>query len=107
MDLDEREVQFELQRKTYGFSDDETWSLDLTIAKFILPRLKRFRQIDSGVPSDLTEEQWHEILDKIIITFDMIVANDSTPTLFCDKEKMKIVDEGLDLFREWFFSLWW
>lgn len=63
--------------------------------------------MDSGYPGDLTEEQWHGILDKMIITFDIIVNNSSSPSLFLDKEKMKIVDEGFDLFKKWFFDLWW
>lgn len=37
---DEREEKFSQQRIERGFDDSETWSLDCTITKFILPRLK-------------------------------------------------------------------
>lgn len=37
--------KFLWQRWTRGFDDSETWSLDSTISYFILPRLKRFKEI--------------------------------------------------------------
>ena len=44
----------------------ETWSLDCTIAKFIIPRLKLYKKVINGYPGRLNSvEQWYEILDKI------------------------------------------
>jgi hypothetical protein len=41
-----RRLQLWKQKLTRGFSDDELWSLDITVAKFMLPRLKRLIKID-------------------------------------------------------------
>lgn len=38
------------QRKEHGFGDDETFSLDYTLASFILPRLRRYREITNRSP---------------------------------------------------------
>ena len=55
------------QRIRYGVSDAECWSLESTLTKFILPRLKHFKKINVNThPADITPERWNEILDEII-----------------------------------------
>lgn len=59
------------QRIRYGVSDSECWSLDWTFTNFILPRLKHFKKINVHThPPDITYEQWHQILDELIWTFE-------------------------------------
>ena len=59
------------QRTRYGVSDAECWSLESTLTKFILPRLKHFKKINvNSYPADITHERWNEILDEIIWTFE-------------------------------------
>lgn len=41
--------EFQEQRKERGFDDSETWSLDITIVKFMLPRLKRLIEIEKKI----------------------------------------------------------
>lgn len=50
--------KFLWQRWIRGFDDSETWSLDSTIVEFILPRLKRFKEVrkNSGLPSHIAEK---------------------------------------------------
>lgn len=82
----------------------DTWSLDYAIAKFTLPRLICFKKVNNGHPYTLTSQEWDEILDKMIIAFDFIANTgiwDTTP------EQEKQIDEGLDLFRKYYFDLWW
>ncbi|MFW6046541.1 MAG: hypothetical protein ACOCP4_01980 [Candidatus Woesearchaeota archaeon] len=55
--LIKRSVKHFFQKLKYGYSDRETWSLDMTIAKFVLPRLKRYKEIDPGNPHGLTERE--------------------------------------------------
>lgn len=43
-ETDEREPEWKAQRLTRGFDDTEMWSLDCTIAAFIAPRLKVFKE---------------------------------------------------------------
>lgn len=53
----------------------DTWSLDHTLAVIILPGLKQLKATQHGHPCDVSEDQWAEILDKMIFAFDEI-AND-------------------------------
>lgn len=67
-----------MKKKNYDkFKDYETWNLDNTFARFIVPRLKRFRELVAspdtvyGYPGTLNNmEEWLEILDKIIWAFE-------------------------------------
>ncbi len=92
-------MRFFYQRQTRGWDDSETWSLDVEIAKWALPRLKRFREIDSGHPADLTEEEWGDILDSIISALECAVNED----VFYSAESLR----GFKLFGEYFSHLWW
>jgi hypothetical protein len=109
------------QHFTRGWSDEDTWSLDKTMARFVLPRLIRFREINNGYPNDLTEERWDAILDEMIWALDYIV-NDGENYYF-DKDKLSApytteqleewkkledrCDNGMKLFGEYFRALWW
>lgn len=57
------------------YHDYDTWSLDHTLALIILPGLKQLKAIQHGHPCDVNEDQWAEIMDKMIFAFDEI-AND-------------------------------
>ena len=54
----------------------DTWTLDTTIAEFVLPRLKLFKKVNNGYPGidemD-TPEKWDEALDKMIIAFQYVL----------------------------------
>lgn len=100
---DKRIRKLKKQYKKRGFDDSETWSLDLTIAQFILPRLKRYKEITIGCPASVSFEEWDEILDKMIKSFEIIIKEEGWP----NKEQEKIQEEGLDLFRKYFLGLWW
>lgn len=39
-----RQIKFFWQRLTRGFDDSVTWSLDITVAEFMLPRFKLYRE---------------------------------------------------------------
>ena len=92
-------------RIKYGFYDKETWNLDYTIAKFILPRLKRFRDVTICYPPELKSfDEWQKILDKMIWSFESMI-NDYDDAL--DPEQSKKQQEGLDLFSKYFADLWW
>ena len=86
-----------------GVAPAELWSLDYTIALYIYPRIKKFRKITMGYPGRLTEEQWDDILGKIELAFKLIVL-DQLASL--TDEEHKSIEEGLDLFREYYFHLW-
>lgn len=88
------------QRRTKGFAHEETWSLGYTTAKWILPRLKYFRNnlhsvppnlekgydtkehsmelnsVDSEERFSLTLDEWKDKLDKMIYAFEFILTED-------------------------------
>ena len=92
--------------KKHGFDPTETWNLDITIADFVIPRLKYFRQNLNGHPGDITFKQWKKYLDQMIegfenATYEDIDMNDGEPVK--DTDKMK---KGLDLFSSYYNHLW-
>ena len=101
-----RPIKHTYQKLIRGFSDDVTWSFDFQIAKWILPRLKRFKKIHRAYPGpQLTEEQWDMELDKMLSAFSLIV--DENLYYLSNEESEKVIQEGLDSFRKYFQALWW
>ena len=101
-----RRFRFLWQRLTRGWSDDDTWNLDIPIAKFILPRLRRFKELNNGYPSDMTETEWDEKIDQMIEAFDLLIKTydgDVDETVETDEK----IDTGLKLFGEKLRNLWW
>ena len=99
----EESKKYKKQRIERGFDDTETYSLFLTIAKFTLPRLKRFKEVTDSHPTDMTFEEWMIILDKIIESLEIISKDDP----FLKHEKEAKIKEGIDLFGKYFTYLWW
>lgn len=119
--LTKRWFRHKYQKITRGFSNDELWSLDYTIAKFIYPRLKQFRKQNPCVPAILydgdskktksnkskfeqAEREWNKILDEMIKIFKMIIEDDDGTNML-DNKQLKRVQKGLRLFAKHFMSL--
>jgi hypothetical protein len=107
---DERQPLWADQRRDRGFDDTELWGLDDAFSRFILPRLKALREqklASPGVKMDVTA--WYGLLDKMIRAFELLLPEGggawSRGTL-TDRERAQ-VQEGLDLFRQYFFFLCW
>ena len=95
--------EYKKQRIERGFDDTETFSLFITIANFILPRLKRYKEISKVHPVNMTFEEWNLILDKIIESFELITK----PEYFWFGRDNPKIQEGIDLFAKYFRYLWW
>jgi hypothetical protein len=93
-----RRLKLLFQKITRGWDDRDTWGLCYTIARFILPRLKRFREIiktkNAGIPVfshkdfkyDREKKKWLKILDDMIYAFECCADEEfDTPYTF-DKE---------------------
>lgn len=93
------------QRKTRGWDDSDTWSLDHTIAKFALPRLKKFKELNIGYPNDMTWEEWNVILDEMYYALECVASLEFTE----DEGKIdwNRVETGLQYFGKYFRDLWW
>jgi hypothetical protein len=101
-DGDKREENFVKQRLERGFDESETWNLYTTISRFIVPRLKAFKENTICYPPELTPDEWNAILDKMIRAFE--IAGDAD---FMKEEDAEEFREGFTLFSEYFFALWW
>jgi len=83
-----RRLKWFWQKRTRGFDDRELWSLEYTIAKYILPRLIAFKEFERmGIPGTFFDEkdidcrddkaaarQQEEFLEKSIATFQYLVG---------------------------------
>jgi len=100
-----RWIKYKIYELRYGFNPSDCWSLDYSLSKWLHPRLVHFRNNLCGHPSNITYEKWEEILDKMIFAFKNIADDD--PCLWtANNPDFKKVEEGLDLFREYFHDLW-
>ena len=43
-------IKYWYQRRNRGWDDSETWGLDTTLAFWIVPRLKRLKEVTNGKP---------------------------------------------------------
>lgn len=100
---DEREEQFRKQRMERGFDDSETWSLDYTVASFIIPRLERYQELANERLA--RDKQLIREVDMLLEAMKLIVK-DQGSHLWNEKEK-EIVTLGLALFPKVFTTLWW
>lgn len=115
-------LKMQKQRAKKGFCVEDTWSVYdwfLNTAPKILTELNKNRM---GHPTDMTDKEWGDIIDRMIFCFTE--ANDytcsQTNSIDYDKNKDKwcereieIVDyrdkmknEGLELFSKYFWNLW-
>lgn len=99
-----RKLRFFIQRRIRGWDDSETWSLDSSLARIILPRLKRFRELTIAHPSNHSEDEWNEILDKIIAAFEFAASEGRWQA---SPEEYDKHHEGIKLFAQYYWALWW
>ena len=107
---------------------EELYDLDITIARFILPRLMVFKKHCERTPNlNMTRGEWNKILDKMIYAFERIACQteEETPEYkayikaiwnneedLADlkraaKASLKPISEGLSLYHKYYRSLWW
>ena len=109
---DKRRLRWNRMKKRYGFDDRELWDLDFTLAVYIYPRLKYFREhyANDFHPCDVADsEEWKNILDTMLFAFEDTLKKDSRDSLEVDDYKAynDKIAEGLMLFGKYFQSLWW
>lgn len=97
-----RAIKYWWQRRTRGWDDKDTWSLDITFLEWFLPRVKRLHEIRKGwftlEPKDI--EEW----DEMIAGFEFYLKD---PFGYTGSEQYKVLQRSLDLFKKHFLSLWW
>ena len=101
----------EKQREEHGFDSTELWNLDVTFAKFLVPRLKAYKESRSGIPgrlvsSDKTTEKdskkWDKIIQDMIDGFEIIATVDG----YNWKDKSGKPEKAVKLLAKHYFDLW-
>ncbi len=98
-----RAEEYKKQRVERGFDDSETWSLDCTIAKFIIPRLERYIELSDKII--LRSEEQKRNIRSILTAMELTIRNDGLRDF--TKEEEEQVQEGLQSLADNWFSLWW
>lgn len=134
--MNNRQKKKWLKKHRLYVNPKETYSLDVNLAKYIIPRLKKFKKLNNGYPGigemD-TPEKWDEALDKMIQAFEYVIDLDEywlddprydyTDIMFGknkefyekikenkiteDIRRLAAINEGLQLFAKYYMSLWW
>ena len=98
----------------------DTWNMDTTLAMIIHPMLVQLRETTHGYPSNLTEQEWNEILDEMIWAFghkakemdagDMCAdkcSNFGDPVCkACLTETQERMNKAFALFGKYYENLW-
>ena len=105
--FDEKNKQDErYQEDEDGFIAAECWNLDTTFAMYIYSHLCYFRDnCNYGYPGNLSEQQWDNILNKMIEGFRLLITEekDDIPS----KTREKKIKYGIRLFAKYFSALWY
>lgn len=125
-------IKFKMQKVQRGYSDIDVWNIHSWFLNTIVPMLKQLKETHMGYPCGMTSEEWEQILDKMIFCFteaneetcsqkneyqlefdnmfnckNKDILNDYTNReIEIDKYMKKNLDEGLDLFKQYFYDLW-
>lgn len=110
-----RAIRFWFQRRTRGWDDSDLWSLDAATARFMLPRLRRFRQTTIAHPYGLDPCSWDWILGEIEWYLGC-VADCNWPSFgkaFDDPVAQRIADEDVRRYQraekalaDYFTAMW-
>lgn len=106
-----RSIKYWFQRRTRGWSDDETWNLDYEFIKWVNSRFKKYKE-KAGKIVDLEFHRFEyegkeytqlELIDKVIK-----LSNEYIDTNLLSEDKLNsIKDEIFDIFKLIFWTMWW
>ena len=105
---DSRQAVWAKQREERGFDDTETTNLFHTIAQFVTPRLKVFRDKTMSFPGGMTFEEWQKTIDEIIVGFELVLSMDdwNFEDMEVAKKNHEQIQKSLNLFSKWFMDMW-
>ncbi len=103
-----RGLRFLWQRLTRGWDDSETWGLDATAARWLLPRLIRFRELNQGFWHD-TKEETDAALAEAQWFLEVHASEEGTWQLYGagNEEKLERYKKASAEFGETFAHMWW
>jgi len=96
-----------VHRARLGFNPSDTWALDQSFAKYMLPRLKYFKTKMNSHPSQLTAKQWEREVAKMIAAFELIADDEKYYKLDNRSHRAeRMIEEGMDSFIKHYRNLW-
>ena len=116
-----RDIKWFFQRGTKGYANSDVWVLCDYYLDIFIGGLSHLKENLSGYPTNLTEEKWNEILQKMIDGFKRVkyIENDEWFEIEdidekdfmeswkkYEKEKNKVFKDTMKLFTKYFFSFW-
>ncbi len=111
-----RNIKYWFQRRTRGWSDDETWNLDYEFILWLNSRFKKYReQAIKIVNLEYYKFEYKDkiytqlqVIDRIIELTDYIINNDYCEMMWSDVERLEAMkNEIFDLFKMSFGAMWW
>lgn len=103
-----RSIVFWWQRWTRGWDDSETWSMDSSLAKIILPTLQVYQDMNTMFPWSLTMETWNKIIAEMVWGFQWF-ADGKQHTYDYNKEadQANRAHDAIELFAKYYKYLWY
>ncbi len=88
----------------HDYPIEEVWNTDNTLAQLIVPRLQAFKALDKNCgPSDFNDlREWNNTIQKMIDAFELMKYAGASHT----EDEEQTIEQGLDLFRKYYRSLW-
>lgn len=109
------QIKWFYQRRTKGFSDNETWDLYHNVCCYILPRLKHLRDNVHGHPMEFKDiEEWQSKIDTMIKSFEIVkdddIDYDDSQSFEFHKKQREFrqlkINNGMNNFTKYFENLW-
>lgn len=101
--LKKRQAKFLKQYEEKGWTDIDTWNLDVCFVTWIIPRLERFIELNTGIPHGHTENSWLNVLNDMLDGFK-IYNNKAFDTK--SKDDIKKIEKAFTLFSKNVHNLW-
>lgn len=94
------ELKYAWQRAWRGYDDVFCFSMDSSFVALYKEAMKDFRNNLHSYPANMTEEEWDEVLDTMIILLSKMNLDDNYELSLLAK------DEFFKLFGEYFYDMW-
>jgi hypothetical protein len=111
-----RDILFWWQRIARGWDDSETWSMDSSLAKIILPQLHLFKGYQylqemqgfyPNLPENMSINDWNKIIDQMIWSFQWFSnGKQYTYDYVTEANDANKAYDGVELFAKYYKYLW-
>lgn len=105
-----REVKYFWQRGRRGYSDRDGWDIGDYLLSWLPEAIEKLEKRQFGCPVGMDPEQWRHALHEMVLGLKSAKRINDAESWPKDPEEFKRLkrhaDEGLNLLKKHFFSLW-